>query len=89
MLRPLKILIHRLRADRRWRNAMHRPTIYAIAAHGQVLGCTCGKAMVHVQYGNCTLTLTESEFLDFSLMIEEAAGRAFPLNGLIQPHPGK
>jgi hypothetical protein len=59
--------------------------VYAIAAKGQVLGCSCGKKAIHVHYENCMLTLTEAEFVDFSLMIEEAAARAFPIDSLIKP----
>lgn len=40
---------------------MHKPCVIAVGAKGQVIGCACGKNAIHVQYGMCTLTLSEAE----------------------------
>ncbi len=63
---------------------MHKPNVIAVGAKGQVIGCMCGKEAVHIQYGNCTLTLSEAEFVDFSLMIEEAAIKLSPIKPLLR-----
>ncbi|MER3522706.1 MAG: hypothetical protein C4326_01215 [Ignavibacteria bacterium] len=48
------------------------PSVLAIGANGQVLKSLAGDAL-HVQYGNCTLTLSCAEFHDLCQMLEETA----------------
>lgn len=46
-------------------------SILAVGANGQVLRSPNGD-LLHVQYGNCTLTLSSVEFNDLCQMLEEA-----------------
>jgi hypothetical protein len=61
--------------------------IIAVGGKGQVIRCTCGQNAIHIQYGRCTLTLSEAEFVDFSLMIEDAAAQLHPLKPLMNNLP--
>ena len=62
----------------------HKQRVYAVGAHGQVIGGTSGKQAIHIQYGMCTLTLSEAEFIDFSLMVEEASSKLHSTKPLVR-----
>jgi hypothetical protein len=61
---------------------MTTPKVLATGKNGQIIGCRCGKTHVlHVQFGNLTLSLSEDEFNEFAEMIKEG------LHALDGSHP--
>lgn len=61
---------------------MKTPKVLATGKNGQIIGCNCGtRRVLHVQFANLTLSLSEDEFNDFAEMINKG------LHALDSYHP--